>query len=716
MGNCAGKKKPTEQKTTVNKKAEPTKSEKSKYVRPQQFDQTLKDRQFLAKILMYDLNLDKKPQMSIARRFARENTNDQGDNLRMQISEIVFLELKKFFFLCAFAINMDRPNYEYTFNGKTYLKAPFPAPIYLQKALELLVLYTQHYDKFCNDILGAWMDLYVPYEDTPEDNRLMEYHYYELLLKCLDKFENLLVPFKNLWPKYSDIEIYYKDRLETQDVWVSQQTREKYQKKAEEGAKLALANEDMSPQIMEMQGMGLSKEELANLKNRPLSSKLSDNWAIVLGGFEIDLDNEYALEEPADYEGKVKSLKFQEGFTHELRRTDVSDEDLQSKIDILNDYQFSQKFIETVSKKYEIKGEKRVKLHLSEYKKFLLLCYITNKEVTPSEKVDYIWHHHQTYTREYRELTTKIFGKTLSHLPTMGTKKDGERFDDQYKYTLSLYQAMFGEKENSSAWESPENRFNPELFSFSNLSLGKLANLHLLKQFVGKNLVLEMNEKSVKDQSASRADRFLSIRRKNYVQKRRELRLKQKLAVKNKEKNDQQYNLMHITGGPLILPHFSEQSYFDQPNLSQRILSGFYADHDYFDQLEVKQKHSNLGILECLDRLLDLGLGDFDVEGDNDDDYEIAPLNGEMRVGKLGDGLQDFEIQNQSPNKALAEEDSIIIPQGDEFEYPIVDEEDDIVEPSIFDEEEPIGNQNKPNQTKDFRGINKVIIKEDSQI
>ena len=57
------------------------------------------ERSLLAYIVSYDLNLNKKPALTIAKRFARENTNDLGDNLNISTSDIVILELKKYMFL-----------------------------------------------------------------------------------------------------------------------------------------------------------------------------------------------------------------------------------------------------------------------------------------------------------------------------------------------------------------------------------------------------------------------------------------------------------------------------------------------------------------------------------------------------------------------------------------------------------------------------------------
>ena len=44
-----------------------------------------------------------------------------------------------------------------------------------------------------------------------------------------------------------------------------------------------------------------------------------------------------------------------------------------------------------------------------------------------------------------------------------------------------------------------------------------------------------------------------------------------------------------------------------------------------------------------MERLVDLGAGDFDVEGSLNSDYHLYPLDTvEFRAGNLGSGLQDY--------------------------------------------------------------------------
>lgn len=56
-------------------------------------------RELWERIVMFDLNLNKKPALTIAKRFSRENTNDFGDQLNISVGTMVIMEFKKFMFL-----------------------------------------------------------------------------------------------------------------------------------------------------------------------------------------------------------------------------------------------------------------------------------------------------------------------------------------------------------------------------------------------------------------------------------------------------------------------------------------------------------------------------------------------------------------------------------------------------------------------------------------
>ena len=80
-----------------------------------------------------------------------------------------------------------------------------------------------------------------------------------------------------------------------------------------------------------------------------------------------------------------------------------------------------------------------------EYKRFLALA-ITNRgtPVPISEKVDPMWHTHIMFTHNYMDMSMKVNGAYIHHIPA--ADDDLEMLTEPFeKNTLSLYRAAFGE-------------------------------------------------------------------------------------------------------------------------------------------------------------------------------------------------------------------------------------------------------------------------------
>ncbi len=89
---------------------------------------------------------------------------------------------------------------------------------------------------------------------------------------------------------------------------------------------------------------------------------------------------------------------------------------------------------------------------IEEYRKFLYLAAISDRKVTPSRKVDAVWHLHLTYTQNYWDgLCDQILGGAMHHEPATGPAEAG-RFADQYRYTHALYQREFGHPRPRKYW------------------------------------------------------------------------------------------------------------------------------------------------------------------------------------------------------------------------------------------------------------------------
>lgn len=93
---------------------------------------------------------------------------------------------------------------------------------------------------------------------------------------------------------------------------------------------------------------------------------------------------------------------------------------------------------------------------IQEYKKFIFLATIADRALTPSPAVDRVWHLHLLYTRSYWEdFCGGVLDRKLHHLPGSGRKEDGQKYYQQYCYTLELYEEYFG-KPPLDIWNPPK--------------------------------------------------------------------------------------------------------------------------------------------------------------------------------------------------------------------------------------------------------------------
>ncbi len=105
-------------------------------------------------------------------------------------------------------------------------------------------------------------------------------------------------------------------------------------------------------------------------------------------------------------------------------------------------------------------SEEYTELCIKEYKKFLYLAMISEREVTPSDQVDQVWHLHLLYTKSYWfELCQNVLKTSLHHIPTKGGAAELERFREQYRYTLKKYGETFDEPPPTEFWPDIDSRF-----------------------------------------------------------------------------------------------------------------------------------------------------------------------------------------------------------------------------------------------------------------
>lgn len=95
---------------------------------------------------------------------------------------------------------------------------------------------------------------------------------------------------------------------------------------------------------------------------------------------------------------------------------------------------------------------------IEEYKKFILLCCISEKGASPSQTVDEVWHLHLTYTQSYWiDFCRNTLGKDIHHHPSAGGDQENHKHREWYKETLQLYRTVFGAGAPADIWPPPSS-------------------------------------------------------------------------------------------------------------------------------------------------------------------------------------------------------------------------------------------------------------------
>ena len=85
---------------------------------------------------------------------------------------------------------------------------------------------------------------------------------------------------------------------------------------------------------------------------------------------------------------------------------------------------------------------------VTETLRFLYLCNLAApKSLTPSKRVDDIWHQFILFTRSYMVFCDKSFGQFIHHQPSLTPTIEAQ----QYNHTLDLYRQYFGHP-NKEYW------------------------------------------------------------------------------------------------------------------------------------------------------------------------------------------------------------------------------------------------------------------------
>ncbi|MHA4811559.1 glycine-rich domain-containing protein [Flavitalea flava] len=90
---------------------------------------------------------------------------------------------------------------------------------------------------------------------------------------------------------------------------------------------------------------------------------------------------------------------------------------------------------------------------IDEYRKFILLCCISENGAAPSHAVDEVWHLHLTYTRSYWiDFCRDALGKEIHHFPSAGGDQEDYKHREWYDETLNLYYSIFGTYPPADIW------------------------------------------------------------------------------------------------------------------------------------------------------------------------------------------------------------------------------------------------------------------------
>jgi hypothetical protein len=130
---------------------------------------------------------------------------------------------------------------------------------------------------------------------------------------------------------------------------------------------------------------------------------------------------------------------------------------VEEKLQEIRDIVIKPRLKETIQRELNL-TEDLANLYMEEYCAFLTMIFYSTEELTPSDEVDQVWHTHQGFSYKYRKFCLKIYGKLITHNPTVGGQVSKDKYDKQYTRTLSFYKYLF-KKPPSSLWPDISIRF-----------------------------------------------------------------------------------------------------------------------------------------------------------------------------------------------------------------------------------------------------------------
>lgn len=98
---------------------------------------------------------------------------------------------------------------------------------------------------------------------------------------------------------------------------------------------------------------------------------------------------------------------------------------------------------------------------IQEYKRFIFLCCVSERGVTPPDAVDQAWHLHLTFTHSYwTEFCKNTLQQDIHHNPTKGGKQEAQKFNTFYTSSQQLYLEKFSQLPPADIWKDNHTRFS----------------------------------------------------------------------------------------------------------------------------------------------------------------------------------------------------------------------------------------------------------------
>jgi hypothetical protein len=111
-------------------------------------------------------------------------------------------------------------------------------------------------------------------------------------------------------------------------------------------------------------------------------------------------------------------------------------------------------FPEWIERSFEVTGESAARM-IDEYRRFIYLKAIDGGTLTPSRRVDQVWHSHiEAGENAWSNFCAKVLGTQIDHRTNLSAQESASA----YERTLALYRVEFGQTPPPDIWPSKAQR------------------------------------------------------------------------------------------------------------------------------------------------------------------------------------------------------------------------------------------------------------------